>query len=160
MREMLHPKPQGLRQAYPSLWTLELAAQAGPEEGLTKRRVAGRDHPGHLGEGVGGALAAVPKGGSPVPTRVPKRKRRRDRLMSFGERPEDWALGFEDEVWWSRLALPMLHAWSIDREPMRLVRQSVAKEDPDPKAISCYGLYLPELEQTWLRFVDGRPVAA
>jgi hypothetical protein len=21
-----------------------------------------------------------------------------------------WALGFEDEVWWSRLALPHLHA--------------------------------------------------
>jgi DDE superfamily endonuclease len=34
------------------------------------------------------------------------------------------------------------------------------KDDPDPKAVSCYGLYLPELdEQTWLRFVDGRPVS-
>jgi hypothetical protein len=32
------------------------------------------------------------------------------------------------------------------------------KDDPDPKAISCYGLYLPEFEETWLRFVDGRPV--
>jgi transposase len=38
-------------------------------------------------------------------------------------------------------------------------QQSVAKDDPDPKAISCYGLYLPELEETWLRFVDGRPVS-
>jgi hypothetical protein len=36
---------------------------------------------------------------------------------------------------------------------------SVAKDDPDPKAISCYGLYLPEFEETWLRFVDGRPVS-
>lgn len=61
--------------------------------------------------------------------------------MSLAERNEDWALGFEDEVWWSRLALPMLDAWSIDGEPMRLVRQSVADDDPDPKAISCYGLY-------------------
>jgi len=42
---------------------------------------------------------------------------------------------------------------------MRLVEQSLAKDDPDPKAISCYGLYLPELEETWLRFVDGRPVS-
>ena len=80
--------------------------------------------------------------------------------MSLAERNEDWALGFEDEVWWSRLALPMLHAWSIDGEPMRLVRQSVAKDDPDPKAISCYGLYLPEIGDTWLRFVDGRPVSS
>jgi hypothetical protein len=30
---------------------------------------------------------------------------------------------------------------------------------PDPKAISCYGLYLPEFEEVWLRFVDGRPVS-
>jgi len=38
-------------------------------------------------------------------------------------------------------------------------QQSVAKDDPDPKAISCYGLYLPELGETWLRFVEGRPVS-
>ena len=43
---------------------------------------------------------------------------------------------------------------------MRLVQKSVAKDDPDrEKAVSCYGLYLPELDQTWLRFVDGRPVS-
>jgi transposase len=44
-------------------------------------------------------------------------------------------------------------------EPMRLFEQSVAKDDPDPKAISCYGLYLPEFEKVWLRFVDDRPVS-
>ncbi len=43
---------------------------------------------------------------------------------------------------------------------MRLVQQSVAKDDPDPKAVSCYGLYLPHLDQMWIRFVDGRPVSA
>lgn len=26
--------------------------------------------------------------------------------------------------------------------------------------LSCYGLYVPELERTWLRFVDGRPMSA
>ena len=67
-------------------------------------------------------------------------------------RPE-WAIGFEDECWWSRLALPTLSSWAEEGKPMRLIQQSVAKEDPDPKAISCYGLYLPELDQTWLRFV-------
>jgi hypothetical protein len=45
------------------------------------------------------------------------------------------------------------------RTPLRLIEQSVAKEDPDPKAISCYGLYVPEFEKVWLRFVDGRPVS-
>ena len=43
---------------------------------------------------------------------------------------------------------------------MRLVQRSVAKDDPEPKAISCYGLYLPEIGDTWLRFVDGRPVSS
>jgi transposase len=68
-------------------------------------------------------------------------------------------LGFEDEVWWSRVALPSLHSFSEKGKPLRQVQQSVAKDDPDPKALSCYGLFLPELEETWLRFVDGRPVS-
>jgi transposase len=73
-----------------------------------------------------------------------------------------WAVGFEDEVWWSRVVLPSVHAWSEDGEPSRLRQQSLAKDDPDrEKAISCYGLYLPELGggETWLRFVEGRPVS-
>jgi hypothetical protein len=92
--------------------------------------------------------------------RLRKKKRRRDRLIGLTELNEDWALGFEDEVWWSRVALPSLHSFSEKGRPLRLVKQAVAKDDPDPKAISCYGLYLPEFEETWLRFVDGRPVSA
>jgi transposase len=57
------------------------------------------------------------------------------------------------------LARPSLHSWSEAGEPLRLVEQSVAKDDPDPKAVSCYGLYEPPLEEVWLRFVDGRPVS-
>ena len=81
----------------------------------------------------------------------------------------DWALGFEDEVWWSRLAHPALHAWADPDRPLRLVEPAVAKEDPDPKAPACYGLLLrrwvngpvpPPHEEAWLRFVDGRPVSA
>ncbi len=68
-------------------------------------------------------------------------------------------VGFADETWWSRLLRPSLHSWAEVGEPLRLVEQSVAKDDADPKAISCYGLYVPEFEKTWLRFVDGRPVS-
>jgi hypothetical protein len=65
-----------------------------------------------------------------------------------------------DETWFGRLARPALHGRSEAGEPLRLTEQSVAKDDPDPKeAISCYGLYVPELEKVWLRFVDGRPVS-
>jgi hypothetical protein len=90
-----------------------------------------------------------------------KEKRRRDRLMEVAAaNPQTWAVGFEDECWWSRLALPTLSSFSEEGKPMRLIQQSVAKDDPEPKAISCYGLYLPELDDTWIRFVDGRPVSS
>ena len=91
--------------------------------------------------------------------RVRPKKRRRDRLIRLAGENPGWAVGFEDEAWWSRVALPSLHAWSEDGEPPRLVQRSVAKDDPDPKAISCYGLFVPEFGETWVRFVDGRPVS-
>ena len=82
--------------------------------------------------------------------------------MSVAEtNPETWAVGFLDECWWSRLTLPTLSSWAEEDKPLRLIQQSVAKDDPEPKAVSCYGLYLPELlDETWLRFVDGRPVSS
>jgi transposase len=78
-----------------------------------------------------------------------------------------WAVGFEDEVWWSRLAQPALHTWAAPDQPVRLIERAVAKDDPDPKALACYGLLVrwaaPDsrrAEATWLRFVAGRPVSA
>ena len=55
-----------------------------------------------------------------------------------------------------------MHSWT-DGGPLRLVAQTVAKADPDPKALACYGLLLrddPLSDELWLRFVDGRPVSA
>ena len=79
--------------------------------------------------------------------------------MRLAEDKADWVVGFEDECWWSRVAQPTLHSFSEEGEPLRLVEQSIEKDDPDPKAIACYGLYMPELKEAWLRFVDGRPVS-
>jgi DDE superfamily endonuclease len=49
---------------------------------------------------------------------------------------------------------------------VRLVEQTVANDDPDPKALACYGLLVrwtepngSRYEEAWLRFVDGRPVS-
>jgi DDE superfamily endonuclease len=57
---------------------------------------------------------------------------------------------------------PSLHSWTDT--PLRLIDQSVAKDDPDPKALACYGLLLRcaagEPEELWLRFCTGRPVSA
>jgi hypothetical protein len=49
---------------------------------------------------------------------------------------------------------------------MRLVEKEAIKDDPDPKALAAYGMLVRSKaadgrieEQTWLRFVDGRPVS-
>jgi hypothetical protein len=85
-------------------------------------------------------------------------------VIRLAARHPDWALGFEDEVWWSRLAQPALHAWTAEEGPLRLVEQAPARDDPDPKALACYGLLVrpgggAEDEELWLRFVAGRPVS-
>jgi hypothetical protein len=71
-------------------------------------------------------------------------------------------VGYADETWWSRVARPALHTWADDT-PLRLVEQTVAADDPDPKALACYGLLVRPAATTpeaiWLRFVDGRPVS-
>ena len=69
-----------------------------------------------------------------------------------------WALGFQDEVWFSRLAQPALHAWTAG-EALRLGLHPVDRADPEPKALACYGLWLPARERTLLRFVNGRPIS-
>jgi hypothetical protein len=74
---------------------------------------------------------------------VGEKKRRRDRLIRLAEPHPEWAVGFLDECWWSRVALPTLSSWSEEGKPERLVQRSIPKDDPEPKAISCYGLYLP-----------------
>jgi hypothetical protein len=58
----------------------------------------------------------------------------------------DIALGFEDEVWWSREAQPQMHAWSDD-QPVHLVEKPVPAKDPEGKPVACYGLYVPTANQ-------------
>jgi hypothetical protein len=95
---------------------------------------------------------------------VPPEKKQRDRLIRLAATHPTWALGFADEVWWSRLAQPHLHSWASTGEELRLVQKTVVKTDPDPKALACYGLLvrsIPTLpEQVWVRFASGQPVGA
>lgn len=64
------------------------------------------------------------------------------------------------------MARPELFAWAPDDKPLRLIEQSIPKGDPDPPALSAYGILLrltqPDAsvqEEVWLRFVDGRPIS-
>jgi hypothetical protein len=47
---------------------------------------------------------------------------------------------------------------------LRLVEKALPKEDPEPKALACYGVLLRATpatsEQLWLRFATGQPVSA
>jgi transposase len=86
--------------------------------------------------------------------------------MALASSQPDWVQGFLDETWWSRFAHPNVHTWCVGDEALRLVQQSPTKADPDPKALACYGMLVRWTttdaqveEQTWLRFVDDRPVS-
>jgi hypothetical protein len=100
---------------------------------------------------------------------VPGKKSARDRLLSWASQKQQariWAIGFLDEVWWSRFALPQASAWQNNEDPVRFVEQRWQKADPDAKALACYGVLwqrgsadAPIRDQMSLRFVDGRPVS-
>jgi transposase len=89
---------------------------------------------------------------------VRPKKAARDRLIRLAERHPGWVLGYQDEVWWSRLARPDMHAWA-GGEPLRLHEVSPDVDDPDPKALACYGLLRGDTGEMMLRFVEGRPVS-
>jgi DDE superfamily endonuclease len=87
-------------------------------------------------------------------------------LIAWASQQIRWAIGFLDEVWWSRFALPKAHAWQSTDHPVRLEEQSWQKNDPDAKALACYGVLWqrgsadePIRDQMSLRFVSGRPVS-
>jgi hypothetical protein len=78
--------------------------------------------------------------------------------MRLAHSHQDWVLGYQDEVWFSRLAQPHLHAWTPDK-PLPLQLLSAPRHDPDAKALACYGLLRADNGQMMLRFVQGRPVS-
>jgi transposase len=164
LRTLLHQSPRPFGKDT-SLWTLDVAADVAYEQGLTAARVSGvtiRNTLARMGVRWRRAKEWIT---SPDPEYA-RKKARRDRLIRLARAHPDWLLGCEDDVWWSRLAHPALHAWQDDDRPLRLVEQTAARDDPDPKAIACYGLLTRSwdadghrAEALWLRFVDGRPVS-
>ena len=163
LRGMLHRSPREFGYES-SLWTLDMAADAAFEAGLTERRVSGETIRATLSRLLGIRWMRA-KRWITSPDPLYERKKASfasDRLMEVADGDPEWAIGFQDECWWRRVALPTLSAFSEEGDPRRMIQRSVAKDDPEPKAVSCYGLYLPRetLDDIWLRFVDGRPVSS
>jgi transposase len=161
LRVLLHRSPREFGHPT-SLWTLELAAETAFAEGLTTSRVSDETIRATLARlGIRWRRAKIWIT-SPDPE-YGRKKQRRDRLIALAGTRPDWAVGFEDEVWWSRVRHPTLRAWT-DGAPLRLIARNVAKDGLDPKALACYGLLarpgadVPE--EVWLRFVDQRPISA
>jgi hypothetical protein len=56
-----------------------------------------------------------------------------------------------------------VQSWAPAGQPLRLVEPPRPADDPDPQALACYGLLVPDdddLDPLHLRFVAGRPVSA
>jgi len=165
LRDLLHQSPR-LCNKPTSMWTLELAAEVAQEQGLTATRVSGETIRATLVRMGVRWRRAKEWITSPDPEYA-RKKARRDRLIRLAQRHPDWLRGVADEVWWSRLARPALHAWQDDAQPLHLIEQTVARDDPDPTALACYGLLArwwsaptQRRAEMWLRVVDGRPVSA
>lgn len=53
-----------------------------------------------------------------------------------------------------------MHAWCFEHErPLRLMQKSKDKDEQEPVALACYGVWLTKQEKMLLRFVKGRPVS-
>lgn len=162
LRALLHQSPRTFGKQT-SIWTLDLAAEVSVTVGSASRPISGETIRNALRQRGGGWNRANHWITSPDPDYV-RKKNRRDSLIRLVRAHPRWALGFLDEVWWSRLAQPDHHRWVEEDEVTRLQELECSQEDTDPKALACYGVLVrrPEVQadQMLLRFVDGRPVSA
>ena len=81
----------------------------------------------------------MPNTGSRVLIRSTREKKWRDRLIARAFGHPDWVVGFQDAVWWSRLAQPNLYTWT-DAKPLRLLQNEPDRQERVPKAVAWYGL--------------------
>jgi transposase len=104
LRELLHRSPRTFGKAK-STWTLDLVAEVWFERGITPRRLSAEAIRVNLERmGLNWKRAKFWMT-SPDPLYAIK-KARRDCVINLAARQPDWVLGFADEVWWSRLAVP------------------------------------------------------
>lgn len=156
LRALLHQSPRSFGKAQ-SVWTLGLLAQACQEQGIVPQRVSGVTMH-HTLKAMGIDWTRAKTWIVSPDEQYALKKHQRNRLIRLSEQHPNWALGFLDEVWWSRLQLPQMHSWT-EEQPLPLVTRATDKTDPDPKAIACYGVWLKHQRQMLLRFVEHRPVS-
>ena len=92
-------------------------------------------------------------------SRICEKKGDRDRLIRLAQSHPEWVLGFEDETWFSRFERPSLHSWADAAIRCAFLRKRRERTIRAEGSLLLRAVYLPELEESWLRFVDGRPVS-
>src|SRR5712692_5945513 len=100
LRALIHQSPRPFGKDT-SIWTLDLAAEVSVTMGIASRPISGetiRNALAQLGVHWKRAKHWIT---SPDPDYL-RKKRRRDALMRLVVEHPTWALGFADEVWWSR----------------------------------------------------------
>ena len=58
------------------------------------------------------------------------------RLIRLAQRHRKWALGFEEENWWSGYERANLRSWREAGQSMRVVEKEASKDDADPEKSS------------------------
>jgi transposase len=157
LRQLLHASPRQHGKSR-STWTLDLLAEVCYEQGITKHQVSRTTIEVAL-QAMGICWSRAKAWIVSPDEHYELKKRQRNRLIQLSEQNRDWIVGFLDEVWWSRLRDPMMHSWSEQDQPLQLVEKTVDKDEQDPKAIACYGIYLRAESQMLVRFVEHRPVS-
>ena len=156
LKALLHTSPRSLGKKR-STWTLGLLVIVCVEQGITEQKVS-IETLRQAFKGMGVSWKRAKNWITSPDPQYQLKKSQRERFIKLTQANPDWVLGFLDEVWWSRLAQPHLHSWTED-EFLRLLQKSVEKHDPDKKALSSYGLWCPELQEMFLRFVEERPIS-
>jgi transposase len=156
LRELLHQTPRAFNRPR-STWTLKLLAEVCFETGIVDRLVS----PSTVGRELQRMDAHWRRTKLWAPSPDPQyalKKARRDRLIEVAAKHPDWVLGFIDEVGWSRLQRPRMHAWT-DGTPLKIRVLKEDNSDPDPIAICCYGMLRHDTKKVMLRFAENRPLS-
>jgi DDE superfamily endonuclease len=156
LRELIHQSPRTFGKPR-STWTLRLLAEVCFETGIVDRPVSASTVRRELRRMRVGWKQTKLWAPSPDPLYALK-KARRDRLIEVAAKHPDWVLGFVDEVWWSRLQRPRMHAWA-DGPPLKMHVLKAEDSDPDPIAICCYGMLRNDTKEVMLRFAEHRPLS-
>jgi DDE superfamily endonuclease len=154
LRELVHQTPRAFNKPR-STWTLQLLAEVCFETGIIDHPVSASTVWRELRRmGIRWKQSKLWQT-SPDPQYALK-KARRDKLIEVSAKHSDWVLGFEDEVWWSRLQRPRMQAWS-DGPPLKMHVLKADDYDPDPITICCYGILRNDTKRVMLRFAENRP---